>query len=150
MAAAMWQITVACGAAGGVEGGVPAALLTTRLRHLHRYFHLQLPPRLLRVQWVRFPPRHGSETFYAVCVTGSRRFLTASTYISGRDRRDMIGSSQILSRLTAAIKPPSPGTIGRSRRDSLGSGRSGGSGGQFKFWLTLPFAFFLEFFSPTF
>ncbi|XP_017327184.2 protein inturned isoform X2 [Ictalurus punctatus] len=43
----------------------------------------------------------------------------------GRDRQDMIGSSPILNRLTAAIKPPSPGTIGRSLFREAGSGLKG-------------------------
>ncbi|XP_060735661.1 protein inturned-like [Tachysurus vachellii] len=59
-------------------------------------------------------------------------FLSCADWFLPSSGRDMIGSSQILSRLTAAIKLPSPGTIGRSHRDSLGSGRSDGNGGQFK------------------
>ncbi|XP_062849439.1 protein inturned [Trichomycterus rosablanca] len=44
---------------------------------------------------------------------------------AGRDRQDRIGSSPILNRLTAAIKPPSPGTIGRSLFGEAGSGLKG-------------------------
>uniref|UniRef100_A0A8B9J4G9 Protein inturned n=1 Tax=Astyanax mexicanus TaxID=7994 RepID=A0A8B9J4G9_ASTMX len=45
----------------------------------------------------------------------------------GRDRLDGIGSSPILNRLTAAIKPPSPSVIGRTLFGESGSG-SGGAG----------------------
>lgn len=43
----------------------------------------------------------------------------------GRDRQDVIGSSPILNRLTAAIKPTSPSTIGRSLFREAGSALKG-------------------------
>lgn len=55
------------------------------------------------------------------CLSCSDWFLPAG----GRDRQDGIGSSPILNRLTAAIKPPSPGRIGRSLFGEVGSGSSG-------------------------
>ncbi|XP_026878288.2 protein inturned isoform X2 [Electrophorus electricus] len=45
----------------------------------------------------------------------------------GRDRPEGIGSSPLLNRLTAAIKPPSPGAIGRSLFGEMGPG-SGSAG----------------------
>lgn len=55
------------------------------------------------------------------CLSCADWFLPSS----GRDRQDVIGSSPILNRLTAAIKPPSPGTIGRSLFREAGSGLKG-------------------------
>lgn len=55
------------------------------------------------------------------CLSCADWFLPSS----GRDRQDVIGSSPILNRLTAAIKPPSPGTIGRSLFGEAGSGLKG-------------------------
>ncbi|XP_055050995.2 protein inturned isoform X1 [Misgurnus anguillicaudatus] len=55
------------------------------------------------------------------CLSCADWFLPAG----GRDRQDAIGSSPILNRLTAAIKPPSPGAIGRSLFGEMGSGSSG-------------------------
>ncbi len=54
------------------------------------------------------------------CISCADWFLPAG----GRDRQDGIGSSPILSRLTAAIKPPSPGGMGRSLFGEAGSGPS--------------------------
>ncbi|XP_051757398.1 protein inturned isoform X2 [Ctenopharyngodon idella] len=54
------------------------------------------------------------------CLSCADWFLPAG----GRDRQDGIGSSPILNRLTAAIKPPSPGMIGRSLFGEVGSGSS--------------------------
>ncbi|KAM9500650.1 protein inturned [Clarias gariepinus] len=54
------------------------------------------------------------------CLSCADWFLPSS----GRDRQDMISSSPILNRLTAAIKPPSPGSIGRSLFREAGSGRN--------------------------
>lgn len=44
---------------------------------------------------------------------------------AGRDRPDGVNSSPILNRLTAAIKPPSPGAISRSLFGEAGSGLRG-------------------------
>lgn len=55
------------------------------------------------------------------CLSCADWFLPSS----GRDRQDVLGSSPILNRLTAAIKPPSPGTIGRSLFKEAGSGLKG-------------------------
>ncbi|XP_058250844.1 protein inturned isoform X2 [Hemibagrus wyckioides] len=52
------------------------------------------------------------------CLSCADWFLPSS----GRGRQDVIGSSPILNRLTAAIKPPSPGTIGRSLFGEAGAG----------------------------
>ncbi|XP_058639233.1 protein inturned isoform X3 [Onychostoma macrolepis] len=54
------------------------------------------------------------------CLSCADWFLPAG----GRDRQDGISSSPILSRLTAAIKPPSPGGMGRSLFGEAGSGSS--------------------------
>ncbi|KTG04104.1 hypothetical protein cypCar_00017971, partial [Cyprinus carpio] len=54
------------------------------------------------------------------CLSCADWFLPAG----GRDRQDGIGSSPILSRLTAAIKPPWPGGMGRSLFGEAGSGSS--------------------------
>ncbi|XP_050969865.1 protein inturned isoform X1 [Labeo rohita] len=51
------------------------------------------------------------------CLSCADWFLPAG----GRDRQDGIGSSPILNRLTAAIKPPSPSGIGRSLFGEAGS-----------------------------
>lgn len=52
------------------------------------------------------------------CLSCADWFLPSG----GRDRLDGIGSSPILNRLTAAIKPPSPGAIGRTLFGEVGSG----------------------------
>lgn len=52
------------------------------------------------------------------CLSCADWFLPAG----GRDRQDAVGSSPILNRLTAAIKPPSPGSIGRNLFGEMGSG----------------------------
>ncbi|XP_066536607.1 protein inturned isoform X2 [Hoplias malabaricus] len=52
------------------------------------------------------------------CLSCADWFLPSG----GRDRQDGIGSSPILNRLTAAIKPPSPSTIGRVLFGDGGSG----------------------------
>lgn len=54
------------------------------------------------------------------CLSCADWFLPAG----GRDRQDGISSSPILSRLTAVIKPPSPGGMGRSLFGEAGSGSS--------------------------
>ncbi|KAA0722944.1 Protein inturned [Triplophysa tibetana] len=55
------------------------------------------------------------------CLSCADWFLPAG----GRDRQDAVGTSPILNRLTAAIKPPSPGSIGRNLFGELGSGLRG-------------------------
>ncbi|XP_046707294.1 protein inturned isoform X3 [Silurus meridionalis] len=55
------------------------------------------------------------------CLSCADWFLPSS----GRDRQDVISSSPILNRLTAAIKPPSPSTIGRNLFREAGSGPKG-------------------------
>lgn len=55
------------------------------------------------------------------CLSCADWFLPSS----GRDRQDMIVSSPLLNRLTAAIKPSSPGTIGRSLFREAGSALKG-------------------------
>uniref|UniRef100_A0AAR2K1U9 Protein inturned n=1 Tax=Pygocentrus nattereri TaxID=42514 RepID=A0AAR2K1U9_PYGNA len=52
------------------------------------------------------------------CLSCADWFLPSAT----RDRLDGIGSSPILNRLTAAIKPPSPSLIGRTLFGEAGSG----------------------------
>lgn len=64
-------------------------------------------------EWLCAPP--------TPCLSCADWFLPAG----GRDRQDAIGSSPILNRLTAAIKPPSPGSIGRSLFREMGTGSSG-------------------------
>ncbi|XP_027033975.2 protein inturned isoform X2 [Tachysurus fulvidraco] len=81
----------------------------------------QVKATLLQLECLESPIEERLSAPPTPCLSCADWFLPSS----GRDRQDMIGSSPILSRLTAAIKPPSPGTIGRSLFRESGSGLKG-------------------------